>query len=177
MQFDLVQLATIDPLTGCLNRRSFGEKLNYELEKCRRYNTRFAIIVMDIDHFKRINDEYGHPRGDQALQCLAEKVKEVIRSTDIFSRWGGEEFIVLLPECDACKCMVVAEKIRQAVEQMSISAGNSTIQITVSIGAAVINDEGEPGEDVISRADQALYQAKNSGRNLAILADQLQSQE
>lgn len=154
-------IATTDSLTLLFNRRKFDELLKYEIERDRRYKDGLALIMCDIDHFKRINDDYGHHIGDKILIEFVEKVTKAIRKTDVFARWGGEEFAVLIPGANEQVAMSVAEKIRALVETSSYSIDKS---ITASFGVSVLmNMEDE--ESIVKRADQALYRAKDNGRN------------
>ncbi|HEY0818940.1 MAG TPA: sensor domain-containing diguanylate cyclase, partial [Rhizobacter sp.] len=162
----LEALATTDPLTGALNRRAVSEAAQAELRRARRHGKPFAALLLDIDHFKRVNDTHGHQAGDRVLQQVAAACGTQLREIDRFGRWGGEEFIVLLPETDLDGAQVVAERVRQAVAASSV-AGNDglPIAITTSIGAASLSPHDEHLEALLARADTALYQAKHDGRN------------
>lgn len=161
----LYELSRTDSLTGLLNRRSFLEKVNYEIEKSHRYKKIFSILMIDIDHFKPVNDNYGHPCGDAVLKELAKVIAGNMRKTDIISRWGGDEFLVFIPESSAESCFNVAEKLRLHVEGTSISVEKNSINFTVSIGIAIFRKEDLTSEALVSRADKALYEAKQKGRN------------
>ncbi len=163
----LEQLATRDALTGLYNRRSFDEKLKDCVHTSKRSGRSFALLVLDADHFKRINDTHGHGTGDAVLKQLAGLLTEHMRSTDFVARYGGEEFVVLLPDTHhAQEATTVAEKVRVAVEQALFPIVG---HITVSIGIGLW-DPGSPGsKDLFHKADEALYQAKSSGRNRVVV--------
>lgn len=154
-------LASTDLLTGCRNRRSFLEAASRELERAQRYGTTASLILADIDHFKQINDTHGHGVGDETLSRFSALVAEHIRGSDILGRWGGEEFVILVPEADAEQAVTLAEKLRQAVEE---TAFDGVDRVTCSFGVAEREAE-EKFEDLCKRADDALYEAKNKGRN------------
>ena len=161
----LEDAAFSDPLTGAWNRRYFGQVIPAELAKCRRYGLPMAILMMDIDHFKRVNDTFGHRAGDDVLRELAEVMRSQSRISDILIRWGGEEFLMLLPTTTEAGAMELAEKIRKACEQTEIPpVGN----VTLSFGVAEYL--GEATEAWIKRADDALYEAKAGGRNRVVSA-------
>lgn len=168
--------ARTDPLTGLLNRRGFQEMANKLWQNLERNQRNVSIILLDIDHFKQINDTYGHIKGDEVLVKLAECIQHTIRKGDVSARWGGEEFILLLPETDQQEALIQTERLRQAIEALSIEHKKSTLQITSSFGVSGTTKQassqysGPRGhrydfEQMISRADDALYTAKNSGRN------------
>jgi diguanylate cyclase (GGDEF)-like protein len=162
----LEALATTDPLTGALNRRAVSEAAQAELRRARRHGKPFAALLLDIDHFKRVNDTHGHQAGDRVLQQVAAACGAQLREIDRFGRWGGEEFIVLLPETDLDGALVVAERVRQAVAASSVAGDDGLpIAITTSIGVASLSLHDEPLEALLARADTALYQAKHEGRN------------
>jgi len=151
-----------DPLTGVMNRRGLDDTLNSHKALASRYGSTFSVAVLDIDHFKRINDQHGHLQGDVVLQQLADTVSEGLRETDVFGRFGGEEFLVLMPHTDLSGACIFAERIRRRVEEQTA--------VTVSIGVAMM----EPGEGVgqlIERGDMALYAAKSAGRNCSFYHD------
>jgi diguanylate cyclase (GGDEF)-like protein/hemerythrin-like metal-binding protein len=168
-QYDLGQAledaAFSDPLTGAWNRRYFGQMLPAELAKCRRYTLPMAIVMMDIDHFKRVNDTFGHRVGDEVLREIAEVMRRQSRVSDVLIRWGGEEFLMLLPATTESGAMELAEKIRKACEQTEIPPVG---HVTLSFGVAEYL--GEATEAWIKRADDALYEAKAGGRNRVVSA-------
>lgn len=160
-------LATTDALTGINNRYSIMKKAEEERKRHQRYNRAMSVLVIDIDHFKKINDRHGHKAGDMALKTFAHTVDKLLRNVDSFGRIGGEEFVVLLPETDEQKALYIAERIRKAVENMTVLTPNSatSFEITTSIGVSAINHRDISIDDVIDRADSALYRAKEKGRN------------
>ncbi len=163
----LEELAYTDPLTGLSNRRLFLEEAKRMLEYARRYGEPVSLMMMDIDNFKRINDEYGHDVGDLALKKLAEVVKRNIRGSDIAARFGGEEFVVLLPRTDEKGAELVAERIRRDFKRDPIKVDGKDVLTTVSIGVAQL-EEGDTVEDLIKKADVALYRAKNTGKDKVV---------
>lgn len=165
---ELKSLATTDTLTGAANRRSFFELAQQEFKRVLRYKNLVAFLLLDIDHFKMINDNYGHQGGDEVLKIFVQACKEELRETDVFGRIGGEEFAVLLPETDQPSAQLVAERIRQKIERMVIAFEEKSIKITVSIGVAIITIADKSLDQAFQRADAALYQAKKSGRNRVI---------
>lgn len=166
---DLHKLATFDSLTGALNRQALEQALQQKFASCARHDHQsFAILLLDIDRFKEINDTYGHDAGDLALQHLVATLKDVIRLEDIFGRWGGEEFMIIIGTNDLQKAKMLGERIRSSVELSSFVYINKTIQFTVSIGIAVYKIHSCQLEELIKLADLGLYQAKMSGRNQVI---------
>ncbi|RME30001.1 MAG: GGDEF domain-containing protein, partial [Candidatus Zixiibacteriota bacterium] len=131
-----------------------------------RYNLPLSIIMVDIDWFKKLNDSYGHETGNLVLKRLSATIKQCIRDVDIFARYGGEEFVVILPQTPAAEARHIAERIREQVEAMVIDAGSlGKLRITVSVGVSSFPENGKSQEDLLTVADQALYQAKGSGKN------------
>ena len=166
MEEALRESAQTDHLTGLYNRLKFEDSIARELEMKRRYGQRFSLILFDIDHFKEVNDTYGHDIGDQVLKQLAQLLNERMRKTDIIARWGGEEFIVLLPETTLDTALMLAEKIRTAVADFPFEAVE---QVTISLGVTeFLDDDSE--QKIIKRVDDALYKAKELGRNRVISA-------
>jgi len=165
--------AGLDALTGLPNRRAMQERLQLEWERARRYQTPFVAIATDIDHFKRINDRYGHGMGDQALRAVAKTLQDHVRETDHLSRFGGEEFMVLMPQASAATDgLRLAERLRSAVAAMRLSGPDgSVIALSASFGVSESAPDDANSEQLLRRADQALYQAKHQGRNgVALLA-------
>jgi len=162
---ELERLANFDPLTGLYNRQAILGKLHELINRAKRYKEDFSLSMLDIDHFKKVNDRYGHLTGDEVLEKIAALIRRNIRDTDIAGRYGGEEFIIILPQADLSSAMVVAERIRNIIEnaEMKESAGN-VFAITVSQGLSSW-EQGEDVHSLISRADEALYKAKENGRN------------
>jgi diguanylate cyclase (GGDEF)-like protein/PAS domain S-box-containing protein len=164
MQEKLKVLATIDALTGIYNRYSLNEKIDDEIRRIKRYGGSFALMMFDIDFFKKVNDTYGHDTGDYVLQQFSKIVTESIRDTDIFGRWGGEEFILLAPNEDLEGASRLAEKIRYNIENYLFE---KVKKISVSIGFSICNGYSEK-EKLLKKVDEALYEAKESGRNRVV---------
>ncbi|HEV7843527.1 MAG TPA: diguanylate cyclase [Pyrinomonadaceae bacterium] len=156
--------AMTDALTGLLNRYGLQHILTREMSETRRYNRPLSSLMIDLDYFKAVNDLHGHAAGDTALQQVATVLTEHVRGSDVVFRYGGEEFLVLLPETDLEGAISLAEKIRHAAESRSFGDGEHVFALTLSAGAASLWDN-ESGNDMIARADMALYQAKEQGRN------------
>ncbi|MDC7125412.1 MAG: GGDEF domain-containing protein, partial [Spirochaetales bacterium] len=157
----LKELAETDPLTGLFNRRAFMTYLHYEISRKKRYNSPVSIVIIDIDHFKRVNDLYGHDAGDEVLKTLSELLQQNCRRSDRICRWGGEEFLLLLPETTARNANILAEKLRRLLEKTKQSIPE---YITSSFGIAELNDR-EDFSQWFERADAALYKSKSNGRN------------
>jgi len=172
---ELERLARIDPLTGVLNRRALFERLGSEFRRSRRYGRALTVMMIDIDHFKALNDRFGHATGDEVLAASAQQMASNLRESDAIGRYGGEEFAVILPETALADGAFVAEKLRTAVEELQIESpdgGAVPVQITVSAGVASIPDLATPDEQsLLNRADQALYAAKHAGRNRISVAE------
>jgi len=171
MEAELRRLATTDPLTGAFNRRRFFQKARQEFLRHRRYGHPLAVLLMDMDHFKKINDTHGHPVGDAVLKTFVQTCQSVFRVTDIFGRTGGEEFSAILPETDAANAARVAERLRNRVGNSPVDDGQNaggSIRCTVSIGLTSLQEDDLTLESLIRRADQALYTAKRTGRNRVV---------
>ncbi len=169
LEDELTRLAAVDPLTGAYNRRKGNALLAVEFGRHARTGRAFAVLLLDIDHFKSINDRFGHPAGDDVLCALVQACRSLLRITDILIRWGGEEFLFVLPDTDASAAVAIAERMRASLAAAEIAApGGAPIRFTVSIGVAVPTGEN-PGE-LLSRADIALYAAKMGGRDRVELA-------
>jgi len=160
----LSKLARTDPLTGLSNRRDIYEKIEYEISRFERNNETFAIVIGDIDDFKNVNDNLGHDAGDFVLFSLAHQIRSMLRKQDIVGRWGGEEFILMLPHTKLEGAKVITEKIRKAIQDKIIHYKENEISITITFGI-VIFDEIQPMDDCIKKADVALYDGKNKGKN------------
>ena len=165
----LRQLADTDFMTGLMNRRSFLAVADDAVAFCRRYKRNMATLMIDIDHFKKINDTHGHAAGDDAIKRVAEIVSQSIRTTDKAARFGGEEFVVLLREIDQDTAVLLADRIRTSIESATVRHGDIVIPITVSVGLALFDESDRDVQDVIERADQGLYVAKKTGRNRTFL--------
>lgn len=162
----LEQLAFYDPLTGLFNRRYFEEQLRSEIARMHRYGNESCVAIMDIDYFKKINDNYGHPIGDRLLKKIALVLNRQLRATDVLSRWGGEEFIMLLPNTSLHTGKLVTEKIRRIIENEIFIVEEYKIHITVSFGVSLLSTEmKDTFEYSYVNADKALYNAKQNGRN------------
>jgi diguanylate cyclase (GGDEF)-like protein len=166
----LAELATTDPLCGLWNRRFFLQRAQAEVERARRYGSRLALVMADIDHFKLVNDRNGHAVGDQVIRHVAGLMHGELRASDIIGRWGGEEFVLLLQTTDAAEAAAVCERLRTAVERTPCESGAATVRATLSLGVAEV-DPGQGLEHAIRRADAALYAAKHAGRNRVCSAE------
>jgi diguanylate cyclase (GGDEF)-like protein len=162
---EIYRLTTIDGLTQVYNKRYFLETLEREIGRAHRYRRDLSLILFDIDHFKSINDSYGHLAGDTVLRQLAGVIRSRIRREDVLSRYGGEEFAIILPEIDRYNALQMAEKIRGLVEMASFRFEDSDIPVTVSIGVASLQPEVQMPDEFIKLADGHMYAAKESGRN------------
>jgi diguanylate cyclase (GGDEF)-like protein len=161
----LQAISITDDLTGLFNRRFLNASLIKKVAAARRSNTRLSLLMIDVDHFKRFNDTYGHPEGDQVLIALGRLLSQILREEDIACRYGGEEFVVILHNADIHAALDTAERIRAGFENLSFNPGpKKDIHTTLSIGIAQLNPEESP-EQLIFRADQAMYQAKKKGKN------------
>jgi len=167
----LEKAATTDYLTGLLNRRAMTGFLDHEVQRIRRSGVESSIILIDIDNFKYINDNYGHETGDRVLVAAAHNLKAALRSQDVIDRWGGEELLILLPETALAGAVGVAEKIRTGFADRPLDIGDQPINITVSIGVCVMT-AGMSIDECFRRADKALYRAKSEGRNRTVAADE-----
>jgi len=154
-----------DPLTGAFNRRAYDRFIRQEFNRYLRYGTVFSVILFDVDHFKLINDTYGHAVGDKCLLEIIDRVKPVLRETDFLARYGGEEFVILLPETDSTSAAKVAEKLRSVVENIEFLHRKETVRITISLGVTEAVPGDKNHQEVFSRMDKAMYTAKNAGRN------------
>jgi diguanylate cyclase (GGDEF)-like protein len=173
LAFDKIQqIATRDELTGTANRRFMLEKMRDESLRADRNSRPLLFAILDIDHFKHVNDHYGHQAGDVALQTFAALVQSAIRGNDILARWGGEEFVILFTETDLSEGLICLERIRTQVAEAEIVAGDAFLKLTVSIGVTQYC-RGETIEKAMARADAALYSAKAQGRNQIVCADAL----
>jgi diguanylate cyclase (GGDEF)-like protein len=161
----LQELAITDSLTRVWNRRHFMHLVERELDRAKRYGGPLAILLIDLDHFKKINDTYGHDVGDEALKRVAEVSMTTLRRVDIFARYGGEEFAVAMPQTNLEHAVRAAERLRQSVAETPMVAHGSPLFITVSIGVTVAGSLSADLSTVLKRADIALYQAKSNGRN------------
>jgi diguanylate cyclase (GGDEF)-like protein len=162
---EVQRLATLDELTGVFNRRRLFELGERELERSRRYQVPLSAILLDIDHFKKINDTFGHTIGDQVLTGIAVTISRNIREIDLFGRYGGEEFVALLPQSELSSAREVAERLRGLVAGLQLNTDRGVLSVTISLGIANIVPEVQSLAALIDRADQAMYAAKQAGRN------------
>ncbi|MET0066949.1 MAG: diguanylate cyclase [Candidatus Thiodiazotropha sp.] len=167
----LQQFATTDPLTGLANRREFEAVARREFRRAQRFQRDFSFMMLDLDHFKQINDTYGHGVGDEVLKHVVDICEEAIRSQDFLARYGGEEFMVLLPETDLAGAYQLGVRVCEWVADRPYVSEDIRIATTVSIGVSSIHDQDEQVTDILRRSDNALYEAKRSGRNCVVISD------
>jgi diguanylate cyclase (GGDEF)-like protein len=167
---EMRRLAATDALTGLWNRRHFLQQLEDTLKRARRYREAFALVLLDVDHFKAVNDGHGHSAGDRVLQAVAGAMREWVRDTDTVARIGGDEFAALLLQTDGERARPVVERLRDAVQALCVHQGDAAIPLAVSAGVAFYPAHGADPEALLSRADGALYEAKRLGRNRVALA-------
>jgi diguanylate cyclase (GGDEF)-like protein len=165
LEQELVRLATTDPLTALPNRRYFMDIATLEVERVTRFGATASIAIIDLDHFKDVNDSYGHAAGDEVLRCISLACKTSIRQIDVLARMGGEEFVVLFPGTREIGAVTAAEKIRQTVAETPVMVGQNSLHITASLGVSDIHIDDRGVESCLDRADMALYAAKRAGRN------------
>jgi diguanylate cyclase len=171
LEAELQRQALTDPLTGLSNRRHYEMLFKREHERCRRHGSVMTLGMIDLDHFKRINDNYGHDVGDQVLKFVAEVMQRPLRHSDILGRFGGEEFILILPDTSLQQAESIAERMRQALEDDGLIQGDALIKITATFGLTQVRPDDVDIQDSVRRADEALYQGKRSGRNKVTLAE------
>jgi diguanylate cyclase (GGDEF)-like protein len=165
-------LALTDGLTGLLNHRAFLDRLHQEFDRSRRYNSILSLILLDVDNFKAVNDTYGHLQGDIVLEGVAHILRNTSRESDVLGRYGGEEFVALLPETNPSQALLKAERIRKAIASRPFQLNRCAVQVTVSLGVATWPDhQVHVPEDLIRHADAALYRSKSLGKNRASLAE------
>ncbi len=168
IETELLVLATTDSLTGVLNRRALYEQGEREVMRARRYDIPLSVLMLDIDHFKRINDTWGHLVGDRVLRQMAQVMKATLRETDLVGRIGGEEFVAILPETTLEGATDTSERVRKAIEAQPIATDEGPVAYTASIGVTEFRESDPSLEEALKRADEALYKAKSSGRNRVI---------
>ena len=169
-QSELQQLSRTDDLTQIPNRRNIMDRLTEELQIHRRKKRPLALALLDVDHFKQVNDNFGHHTGDMILREMAQLVSGMLRDYDAIGRYGGEEFLIVLPETNGEQAFRVADRLREAVQQHTFVVDDRACRVTVSLGLAAKDDEGTPDiEDLFKEADRCLYQAKESGRNRTVI--------
>lgn len=171
---ELFIMSRTDPLTGAFNRRHFMETGAAELNRSSRYGSTFSMIMLDIDHFKSINDTYGHDIGDKALIEAVQIINKALRTEDTLGRFGGEEFCILLPETSQKSAIKVAERIRSDIEANKIHTDKGALKFTVSCGVSQLNTTNNSLEKIIKKADNALYNSKKTGRNRTTAAEEIQ---
>ena len=165
LHYTLLEYSQKDPLTKVYNRSAFSELFERELALAMRYNDPLNFLICDIDFFKKVNDTYGHLAGDAVIVHVVELLRTSIRVTDLLARYGGEEFAIVLPRTKNINALILAERLRKKVEKSSVEYEGNTISVTCSFGVSYLKDQSEAYEDIIKRADDALYQAKGNGRN------------
>lgn len=168
---EIYRLATMDGMLQIYNKKFFVERLHNEFSRSKRYKRDLSLVMFDLDHFKLINDIHGHPAGDFVLKRISNLVMRNLRKEDIFGRYGGEEFAIILPETNSKQATIMAEKLRKLIENVEFKYQEKDIPVTVSLGVAYFSAETveiNTYNDLIERADQALYKAKNSGRNRVV---------
>ncbi len=171
LEEELKRLATTDSLTNTRNRHNFMETAGRELTRAIRYGLPLVALMIDIDHFKNINDTYGHHTGDLVLKAMVDACHQDIRESDVFGRLGGEEFGLLLTDTSPAKSLEAAERLRESLSKVEVKTEDGIVQFTVSIGLAALRDNYESLEDLLKRADAALYEAKHAGRNRVVMAE------
>jgi diguanylate cyclase (GGDEF)-like protein/PAS domain S-box-containing protein len=167
---ELHRLATTDPLTGAANRRAFMERADLELARMHRYGNAVSLVMLDVDHFKRVNDRHGHAAGDTALTLLVEECGGQLRDTDLIGRLGGEEFALLLTGATAEAAFQIAERVRHTIAARVVEMEGASFSLTVSMGVSGCRDDDTSIEQALGRADHALYQAKARGRDRSVMA-------
>ncbi len=164
----LSNTAMIDPLTGCYNRREFANQLKSQIAGAVRHDSDLAVFMFDLDHFKKVNDRYGHLAGDQVLKEISLLVRQNMRQGDVFARYGGEEFIAILPETDKRKAIELADRLRRKIRARTVLCGSRAIKVTASFGVASLDHQNRETNTIIGDADKMLYKAKLKGRNMVM---------
>ena len=165
---ELTEIVFLDPLTGIGNRRYAEVVLEEKMAELSRYGFRFGVLFADVDHFKEINDAYGHERGDEVLKMVATTLARSARSLDFVGRWGGEEFVVFLANVTDFNLPLIADRARRLVEHSELPGPSGPLRVTISVGATVVR-KGEEAADVVKRADSLMYEAKSAGRNRIVV--------
>jgi diguanylate cyclase (GGDEF)-like protein len=168
LEVELKLQATTDPLTGLFNRRQYEMLFRRELERVRRHGSELSLCVVDLDHFKQVNDQYGHDMGDQVLKQVARLFVETLRHSDIVGRFGGEEFILLLPDTGIESALLVVERLRTRLQEEVVESEDEKVSITATFAVTQVSNDDAAIEDVIRRADKGLYEGKAAGRNRVI---------
>jgi diguanylate cyclase (GGDEF)-like protein len=164
-QVVLKERAIIDPLTAVKNRGALVDALAREATRCTRSNAMLCVVMLDVDHFKAVNDRHGHSTGDAVLRAVAKTAGPLVRGYDTFGRYGGEEFMVIAPECNVDQGVALAERLRVAISRQVVHSANGPVRVTVSLGVAAATCAGTSVESIVEAADRALYRAKAAGRN------------
>lgn len=165
----LRKMATTDPLTQLPNRRSLTLAVQREEQRIKRSKAPLSFVLCDVDHFKRVNDQHGHDMGDTVLKLVGQVLAEAMRNADFVARWGGEEFLAMLPDTPGSEAALVAERLRQRIENLHVGTGGEPLRLSMTFGVATLR-EGETAEHAINRADAALYRGKHAGRNRVVAA-------
>jgi diguanylate cyclase (GGDEF)-like protein len=168
-QLELTKAARLDYLTGICNRRAIEDLAGRSIAAARRHGMPLAMMIIDVDHFKRINDEYGHEGGDNALIETVRRIRDSLRTEDLVGRLGGEEFVAVMPSTDGQSALAAAERIRSSFSDAPMRIGGGDITITVSVGVAVLDAQDQQYSHLLRRADRAMYAAKTAGRNKVML--------
>ena len=164
----LYRLSVTDPLTKACNRQYLRERLPDEVDRSRRFNHPLTVLLFDVDHFKQVNDTFGHEVGDEVLKKVAECTRENLRHFDTLARYGGEEFVVVLPNTDVDEGFLAAERLRKAIAEIAVATGKGVAKVTASFGVATLTPEIREEAELLRRADDALYRAKRAGRNRSV---------
>ncbi|HEX6275284.1 MAG TPA: GGDEF domain-containing protein [Polyangiaceae bacterium] len=168
----LYEASVTDALTGANNREHFDSQLRMELSYARRHSTDLALLLFDVDHFKRVNDSYGHPVGDEVLIEIARAVRRLVRNEDVFARYGGEEFALILRGIDITGARAAGDRLRTQVEKLTVASDRGPVRVTISVGCASLATTSDPTtEALVQTADRRLYAAKNGGRNRVVATD------
>jgi diguanylate cyclase (GGDEF)-like protein len=165
LERQLIQLATIDPLTGLMIRGAFDQALERDFERAVRYGRPLSLLLVDLDHFKRVNDTWGHPVGDRVLSQAAHAIRGCLRNADLAGRYGGEEFAILLSETAADGAAIAGERVRHAISALVMAVGDAPLRITASVGVVTWSPLFATAAELVAAVDRTLYAAKNSGRN------------
>ncbi len=166
----LIELTQRDPLTGIFNRRCLNHFIQEELYRFKRYRRPFSVLMIDLDHFKEVNDRFGHLFGDEMLKVVSSSMASSMRRLNHLARYGGEEFCCVLPETDSTGAVVVAEKLRKLIEGLCFFSDRLQVKVTASFGSVTVTENLEDADLILEKADQALYQAKEEGRNRVVSA-------